>query len=102
MFLGNLIVGVAGADIENWVLVLVLTAAALGAAGAVLFLLSFDGPARWRTRSWRIAGWSGMFLCVMLPTGLSFFLLPLVGVASLTLAMKPVPPTPSEPVATAA
>ncbi len=101
MFLGNLIVAVIEGNNYDagWVLLLVLAAAAFGVAGAVLFLLSFDGPSRWRTRTWRIVGWSGMLLCLLLPTGLSFFLLPLVGVAALTLAMNPVLPQASEPVA---
>lgn len=91
MFLGNLIVAVIEGNNYDaaWVLPLVLAAAALGAAGAVVFLLSFDGSSRWRTRTWRIVGWSGMILCLLLPTGLSFFLLPLVGLAALTLGMTP-------------
>jgi hypothetical protein len=79
----------------------VLAAAVFGVAGAVLFLLSFDGSSRWRTRTWRIVGWSGMILCLLLPTSLSFFLLPLVGLAAVTLAMKPTLREPSEQVAAA-
>ncbi|MDP9495755.1 MAG: hypothetical protein M3P87_11000 [Actinomycetota bacterium] len=94
MFLGNLIVALVGEDgySESWVLPLVLVAASLGVSGAVLFLLSFDGSSRWRTRTWRISGWSGMILCLLLPTSLSFTLLPLAALAALTLGMKPSPP----------
>jgi hypothetical protein len=103
MFLGNLIVAFLGEDgySSSWVLPLVLAAAVFGVAGAVLFLLSFDGSSRWRTRTWRIVGWSGMILCLLLPTSLSFFLLPLVGLAAVTLAMKPTLREPSEQVAAA-
>jgi len=73
----------------------------MGVAGAVLYLLSFDGSPRWRTRTWRIVGWSGMILCLLLPTGLSFFLLPLAGVAALTLGMTPTLEEASEEVAAA-
>ena len=40
-----------------------------------------------------------MILCLLLPTGISFFLLPLAGLAALTLRMKPVPSEASEEVA---
>ena len=58
MFLGNLIVAFLGEDGygASWVLPLVLAAAFVGVAGAVLFLLSFDGSSRWRTLPWRIGG----------------------------------------------
>lgn len=103
MFLGNLVMAVVEGNRYDagWVLFLVLAAAAVGLAGAVLFLLSFDGPTKWRTRTWRIVGWSGMILCLLLPTGISFFLLPLAGLAALTLGMKPVPPASPEEVAAA-
>ena len=103
MFLGNLIVAVLEGNEydESWVLPLVLAAAAVGVAGAVLFLLSFDGSSRWRTRTWRIVGWTGMILCLLLPTGLSFFLLPLAGLAALTLGMTPTLEEASEEVAAA-
>lgn len=98
MFLGNLIVAFLGEDrfSESWVLPLVLAAASVGVAGAVLFLLSFDGSSRWRTLPWRVGGWLGMILCLLLPTGISFFLLPLAGLAALTLRLKPVPSEASE------
>jgi hypothetical protein len=103
MFLGNLIVAVLGENrySSTWVLPMVLAAAAVGVAGSAVFLLSFDGSSRWRTRTWRVVGWSGMVLCLLLPTSISFFLLPLVGLAALTLATKPTPREDLEQVATA-
>jgi len=103
MLLGNLIVAILEGNQydEGWVLPLVLVAAAVGIVGAVLYLLRFDGSPRWRTRTWRIVGWSGMILCLLLPTGISFFLLPLAGLAALTLGMKSTPEEASEEVTAA-
>jgi len=98
MFLGNLILAmIEGNNYRpGWVLLLVLLAAALGVVGAILFLLSFDGPAKWRTRTRRIVGWSGMIGCLLLPTSISFALLPLVGLGVFTLVMRAAPDTTSE------
>jgi hypothetical protein len=42
-----------------------------------------------------------MILCLLLPTGLSFFLLPLAGLAALTLGMTPILQETSEEVGAA-
>lgn len=71
------------------VLAVILTAGALGAMGGVLYLLSFDGPARFRTRSARMAGWAGMVALALLPSSLSLGLLALVLLVIPTLFARP-------------
>ena len=56
----------------------VLASGLLGGAGGVFYLLSFDGPHRFRTRGSRIAGWIGMLVLAVLPSSLSFPLLAMV------------------------
>jgi hypothetical protein len=63
---------------DTWVLILVLASGLVGALGGVLYLLSLDGPERFRTRTCRTASWGGMLLAMLLPTSLSFMLVPLV------------------------
>jgi hypothetical protein len=97
------IVGLVFALLGLWVLVInlvdigysgallasILIAALLGGAGGVVFLLSFDGPDRWRTRGIRIAAWLGMLALALLPTGLSIRLVVLVVLAVPTLFLQP-------------
>lgn len=65
-------------DGEFWILAWVLLSGLAGAAGGVLYLLSMDGPERFRTRSRRFIGWLAMLVSVMLPTSLTLMLVPLV------------------------
>lgn len=81
------VIGDNGYD-PSWIVYVILLFGAVGVAGAMVFLLSLDGPQRWRTRTRRVIGWTGMILCLLLPTSISFFLLPLAGLAALTLALK--------------
>lgn len=60
------------------ILAWILISGVLGLVGGVLYLLSFDGPDRWRTRRVRIAGWIGMVTLAVLPTSLSIVLLAIV------------------------
>ena len=46
-----------------------------GAVG-VVFLLSLDGPARWRTTTRRAVGWVGMMIASLLPTSWLFLIAP--------------------------
>lgn len=69
----------AGArDWGPWTHVWILASGAAGAVGGVLYLLSMDGPPRLRTKSTRLIGWGLMLLSVLLPTSLTFMLVPLV------------------------
>ena len=63
---------------ENWVLVWILASGLAGLIGGAVYLLSLDGPARFRTRVRRAVGWLAMLVAVMLPTALTFMLVPLV------------------------
>ena len=75
IFLINL--GERGYD-EPWILAWVLFSGLAGAVGGVLYLLSIDGPERFRTRSWRLWGWGGMMASALLPHSFSFIIIPLV------------------------
>ncbi len=65
-------------DGPAWVLVWVLFSGLAGALGGVLYLLSLDGPQRFRTRRQRVIGWLAMLISVLLPTSLTVMLIPLV------------------------
>lgn len=86
-------------DGEFWILSWVLLSGLAGAAGGVLYLLSMDGPERFRTRSRRFIGWLAMLVSVMLPTSLTLMLVPLVLLLIPSLfAMRPQDGEAEEPV----
>jgi hypothetical protein len=70
-------------------LLLAMVLAGSGIAGSILFLLSFDGPSQYRTRSRRILGWIGMLSCSLIPSSYLFLIGPLVLVGGLTLLIPP-------------
>lgn len=70
---------------EPWVLVWILASGFAGTVGGVAYLLSLDGPTRFRNKLARIGGWLAMLAAVMLPTNLTFMLVPLVLVLIPTL-----------------
>jgi hypothetical protein len=93
IFFGNLIGAVGGADYQPfWALYLVLGLGLTGMSGAVCYLLTFDGPERWRTRGRRLLGWFGMMICAFVPSGLLFLIAPLVLLSASTLLLEPGPP----------
>jgi hypothetical protein len=63
---------------SGWILAWILSAGFLGGIGGILFLLSFDGPARLRKLRVRLLGWAGMLFLAFLPWSFQFVLLPLV------------------------
>lgn len=63
---------------EPWALIWILVSGLAGAVGGVLYLLSIDGPHRFRTRAYRVSGWVAMLAAVLLPTSLTIMLVPLV------------------------
>ena len=73
-----LFINLADISYSGWVLVWILSAGLFGALGGVLFLLSFDGPPRARTRQVRLLGWLGMLFLALLPWSFQFVMLPLV------------------------
>ena len=76
-------------------LALILGSGAAGAAGGTLYLLSFDGPGRFRSRPTRLVGWVGMLILALLPWSFWFVMqaLVLVAVPSLFLPAKPTAPS---------
>jgi hypothetical protein len=94
MFILNL--GASGWNPVTYVWI--LASGAAGAAGGVLFLLSIDGPLRFRTKRTRITGWVLMLASVLLPTSLTFMLVPLVLLLIPTLFKVPGEDAGEEPV----
>lgn len=56
----------------------IIVAGASGAIGGVLYLLSFDGPTRFRTLKVRLTGWVGMLILGLLPWSFAFLMIPLL------------------------
>lgn len=76
-------------DYDGRILVWILISGAAGTAGSLLYLLSIDGPPRYRTRLIRTVGWAMMLAAMVLPSSLSFFLLPMVALLFPTLVVTP-------------
>ena len=81
MFIAN----VADVSYEGWVLVWILLSGVAGATGGSVYLLSVDGPPRFRSKRLRTWGWAGMLAAALLPTSLTLMLVPLVLVIVPTL-----------------
>jgi hypothetical protein len=79
-----------------WMLLVILGFGASGAFGGILFLLSIDGPSRFRTPMIRAIGWIGMFICSALPTSLFYVLLIMVAISAVIL-LRPIEQVPEEP-----
>jgi hypothetical protein len=76
----------------------ILASGVAGAVGGILYLLSMDGPLRFHTKRTRMVGWSLMLASVLLPTSLTFMLVPLVLLLIPTLFKTPEKDTGEEPV----
>lgn len=74
------VINVAEMDYDGLILIWILVSGVAGVAGGVLYLLSIDGPVRYRTRRTRFLGWAAMLAAMLLPSSLSFFLLPILAV----------------------
>ncbi|GEM_PF-1406363 len=72
-----------------WSLYLVLGLGMTGMVGAVLFLMSFDGPSHHRTRSRRFLGWTGMMICASLPSSILIAIAPMVLLSVLSILLPP-------------
>jgi hypothetical protein len=86
---------IAGAGYESWLIVTwILTAAVVGLFASLVFLFTIDGPTRFQTKGYRRFSWWIMFLAILLPTTISFFLAPLtattVGLSFQTPIPKPI------------
>lgn len=67
----------------------ILTSGALGAVGGVVYLLSFDGPDRLRSRWVRVSGWIGMLALAVLPWSFMFLVVPMFALTVPTLFWRP-------------
>lgn len=81
MFIINLV----DVSYQGWILAWILLSGVAGVVGGTLYLLSIDGPNRYRTRTRRSLGWAAMLVAMLLPSSLSFFLLPTLAVLVPTL-----------------
>lgn len=95
VFFGSLVgVGDSAATDTPWLVAALACVSMTGIGGSILFLLSFDGPGRFRTRGRRLLGWVGMLLCSVMPTSLIYLILPLVVAGGVTLFLDPVDEAP--------
>jgi hypothetical protein len=88
MFIANVadvIANSADVSYEGWVLAWILFSGVAGATGGSVYLLSVDGPPRFRSKRLRTWGWAGMLAAALLPTSLTLMLVPLVLVIVPTL-----------------
>ncbi len=84
-----LFINVLEVSYSGWILVWILSAGFLGALGGVLFLLSFEGPARLRNRQVRLVGWLGILFLALLPWSFQFVMLPLALLLLPALNLRP-------------
>ena len=90
VFFGNLIGAIAGAEYDDFeILLLIVAVGAIGLAGSVVFLLSFDGSETWRTTTRRAVGWVGMMIASLLPTSWLFLIAPVTAIGGLSLLLPP-------------
>jgi len=76
-------------DDSAWILVVAIAFGGLSLVGGTLFLLSFDGPARFRTRGWRAIAVVLMIIGSLLPHSLVLVVLPLSTLMLLSLIAMP-------------
>lgn len=88
IFAWILAVNMFGDSYSGSVLAWIIFAGASGAVGGVLYLLSFDGPNRFRTRTVRLTGWVGMLVLGLLPWSFGFLMIPLLLLTIPTLSTK--------------
>lgn len=99
IFAGNAVVYLISDTQDSPAVVLgILAVGLLGFCSALSFLLTFDGPNRWRNTKRRAAAWVGMFVSSLLPASLIVIVLPMVTLAALTILVAPEPsPTATVP-----
>lgn len=84
---------IGGADYDSGLIVgWIFSAAIVGSIASALFLLSIDGTTRFLTKRLRRWSWWAMFVSILLPTGVSFFLGPLTATTIGLSFQEPQPP----------
>jgi hypothetical protein len=90
IFAANLVGAAGGSRYDSTgVFLTILAFGLLGFVCAVGFLLTFDGPVRWRTTKRRAIAWLGMFVSALLPSSLIVIVFPLVLLAAVTIFFAP-------------
>jgi hypothetical protein len=90
IFLGNIVGALGGAVSDTpWLLILVIAVGAVGLTGSIVFLLTLDGPERWRSTGRRAAGWTGMMIAAVLPTSWLYLIAPVTLLGGLALLIPP-------------
>lgn len=74
---------------QGWVLLWIFTSGTAGAIGGLFYLVSFDGPDRFRTTRTRVASWFGMLGGALIPSMILPILVVLVLAVSPTLFTAP-------------
>ena len=99
LFAGN--IGLVGGEYGYgpWVLPWILGTGVASAVGGLFYLLSIDGPRRFRTTRTRRWSWAGMFIGALVPSLIAPFLLLVVLLASPTLFLLQTANGTEEPVA---
>lgn len=75
-------VNVTDIDYEGLILVWILASGLVGALGGLFYLLSWDGPERFRKQRIRLWSWVAMVVASLLPTSLTLMIFPMVVVVS--------------------
>lgn len=74
---------------RGWILAWIFCSGLAGAAGGLFYLVSFDGPERFRTTRARLVAWLGMLGGALIPTMILPILVVLVLATSPTLFTAP-------------
>lgn len=75
-------VNVIDIEYEGLILIWILASGLVGAVGGLFYLLSWDGPERFRTQRTRLWSWAAMVLASLLPTSLTLMIFPMVAIVS--------------------
>jgi hypothetical protein len=98
IFLGNIVGALGGAVYDTpGLLLLVVAVGAVGLAGSIVYLLSLDGPERWRTTTRRALGWIGMMIAAVLPSSWLYLIAPVSLLGGLALLIPPEKTGPDNP-----
>ena len=82
------LINVVELSYSGGILIWIVLSGLFGAVGGVAYLLSIDGPERFRSRKVRSLGWFGMAALAILPTSVSLILIPMLVLTLPTLFIR--------------